>query len=176
MRASGRVSSSERGETLVETLITMALMSVIVLGLLAGLAAVSKLVSHNNRVTNASNTAQSYAEQLKQPVDDHVASMEYRSCVDGPVDYPAFTGQVPSAAYTVEIDEVQFASALTGGGSPAVTWSPDCPSQDLGLQLITVEVTVTRGSRSLTETVAIVKRDARCDYSVDYENLDLGPC
>ena len=49
-------------------------------------------------------------------------------------------------------------------------------ANDLGLQQLRIRVTATRGEQVITETVTVVKRDARCNYSPDYENADQGPC
>lgn len=198
MAADARGRSTEAGETLTETLMTMVLMSLVVLGLLAGLFAVARIVDRNNRVTHAGNTAQSFVEQLKQPVnvcqeadtndcDEAGASwldgFEYVECADAGT-YREFEGVLPDqdegddpddSAYEVRIADVQYASSIPAGSS-AITWSDACPSVDLGLQLITVEVTATRGSQAITETVPLVKRDARCEYSPEYESTDEGPC
>lgn len=169
---------SERGETLIETLVTIVLMGLTVVALLAGFVTVARLVDRNSRMTHAGNTAQSYAEQLKQPVDDVIAAMEYQPCTAGPVEYPGFEGELPGSAYAAEVvpGSLRFAQDVSGGGSGTVSWSESCPTEDRGLQLMVVEVTVDSGDAPIVESVPVVKRDARCEYSAEYENTDMGPC
>lgn len=175
-----------------ETLITVILMGMAVLGILAGLVAVVLVVDHNSRVTHAGNTNQSYIEQLKQPVDSveaGVADMEYEPCAtvaNYNTDFK-FIGGLPDgkapgvSEYTVEVTDVKYTTKpIPPAVYPTVVpWSSSCtPATDGGLQLLTVRVRVQRGTQIITETVPLIKRDARCKaiYSPDYVNTDQGPC
>lgn len=176
-----RARPDERGETLIESLVTILLLGLAVVGLLAGFVTVARLTDQNDRTTHAANYAQSFAEQLKQPVSDDVAAMEYRPCGEaGAGDYQLVGDELIGDVSYDEVDvEVQFASSLPSSGGGTVSWSSTCPGEDLGLQLVTVEVTVRRGDdgEPFTETLSVIKRNARCeDQYEEYENTDQGPC
>ena len=170
-RGSG-AAAGEAGETLIETLITIALMGVVVVAILAGVLTAIRVSGDAELATRAANGTQAYAEQLKQPVE----TMEYKPCATGPSGanaYPAITSTLPGS-FTAEVIEVEYLSAPVATGS-SPTWSSSCGS-DLGLQRLTVEVSTPDGTAGKTEVVRLVKRDSRCNYSGLYQNRDQGPC
>jgi type II secretory pathway pseudopilin PulG len=160
----------ERGETLFEILITLILMGVVIVGILAGLASVTRLAAYNSQTTHVRNTAQSYAELLKQPV----GAAEYQPCATA-ASYPPMTGTMaPSTSYTATVIAVHYATLLPSGAPGTnVTWGTGPCTTDLGLQRLEIEVRVGTGP-TRSETVTIIKRDARCSHS--YQNTDQGPC
>lgn len=174
MRAGGPSAErrDEAGETLIETLVTMILMGLAVVGILAGLVSVARLSSVNSRTTHVRNSAQSYAELLKQPVE----TWAYVACADETT-YPAIDPDVLPDGYTAEIIEVQHAGLVPNGSASNITatWGATCQSPDKGLQRIIVEVEIDGGlDDTRRQTVAIVKRDAVCSHT--YQNVDQGPC
>jgi type II secretory pathway pseudopilin PulG len=172
--------AGERGETLLEMLITIILVGTAVIGILAGLVAVTNLASRNSQVTHVRNTAQSYAEMLKQPVD----AFEYVPCALAPTPttpgtYPDIDASLLPAGYTAVIKEIHHATLIPNGSpSQNVSWTAglptSCPTSDQGLQRLVVEVQVTSGGPTRAATVTVIKRDARC--SGTYQNVDQGPC
>lgn len=180
VRGAERRRDGESGETLLELLITMILMGLAVVAILSGLFAVTRLADYNSKTTHVGSSAQSYAEQLKQPVVlGAVADYTYVPCATvTPASYPDFTGYLPNTStYTARIVTIEYISILPSGSSGSQpTWSTTCPSTDYGLQRITVEVEVDDGVSNESEQVTLVKRDASCSYSSTYDNLDQGPC
>jgi type II secretory pathway pseudopilin PulG len=167
----------EEGETLIELLIAMILMGVAVIAVLASLISVVNLATHNEQVTQIANTSQSYAQLLKQPVQS--GQYTYKPCAN-PGDYPVLTAPLLPTGYSAKIDKVEYATQVPaqGGAAETINWGSTCPTTDLGLQRLTITVTVTKASAgpATSQTVAIVKRDARCSYSPLYQNVDKGPC
>jgi len=159
---------AERGETLIEILITMIVMGIAVVALLAGLAATVRLGTHNSQVTHVRNSAQTYAEMLKAPV----GALVYEPCgTYGTLDQSF----LPNASYSARIKSVEYVTIVPDGNiRDAATWGSAC-SVDKGLQRLVIEVKVTSGGMSSIETVAIIKRDARCTSST-YQSIDQGPC
>jgi type II secretory pathway pseudopilin PulG len=171
---SNGAGDGERGETLLEMLITIILMGTAVVGILAGLVAVTNLASRNSQTTHVRNSAQSYAELLKQPVQ----SFEYVPCADAST-YGAIPADLLPTDYEAEIVAIQYAALVPNGGPANSVRFNDaqpstCPTTDNGLQRLVIEVRSGPGGDALSETVAIVKRDARC--SGTYQNVDQGPC
>jgi Tfp pilus assembly protein PilV len=173
-------AAGDRGETLIEILVTIILMGLAVVGILAGTITALRISDANARRTHTGNTAQSFAEELKQPVQ----GMEYIPCAKpapSTPHYPAYSGTLPSGAtYTATIADIKYVNAIPTGGGVA-TWTSACTvaaGTDSGLQRITLEVEVANVAGTTTETLTVVKRDARCtiQYSAQYTNSDRGPC
>ncbi|HEX7135201.1 MAG TPA: hypothetical protein VF228_21690 [Iamia sp.] len=179
---------AEAGETLIEILVTLILMGTAVIGILAGIASVLHLSDINSRRTHVGNTAQTFAEQIKQPVLD----MVYKPCATVPVSptapattttYPPFSGTLPGSAgtYTARVTNVAYINVISASGGTN-TWTSSCTptaaGTDRGLQRLTIQVEVTIGGGTTTETLSVVKRDARCNvqYSSLYVNTNQGPC
>jgi len=165
---------TESGETLIEILIALILMGVAITGLLAGVFAVGAVANKNAERTHVGNSAQAFAEELKQPIDPSLPlAFTYVDCAPT---YPTFSGTLPGATtYSASILDIEYATSLPGPTS-SLAWGSTCPADDLGLQLVTIEVEFTSGSTVTTETITIVKRDAACTYSVAFQNTDQGPC
>lgn len=164
-------NTGERGETLLEILITVMLMGIAVVGILAGLFSVIRIADRTTRSTQAANTAQSFAENLKQPV----STLQYVPCATG---YPDFAA-VPAATYTAQITKVErLSQVIVPGNQPAWTDAPcAAATDDRGLQRLTITVTSDDGTGPIVQTLRIVKRDARCSqYSSLYANSNQGPC
>jgi type II secretory pathway pseudopilin PulG len=171
---SNGAGDGERGETLLEMLITIILMGTAVVGILAGLIAVTNLAARNSQTTHVRNSAQSYAELLKQPVD----AFEYVPCADEST-YGAIPADLLPTDYEAEVVLVEYARVIPNGGPGNSVQFNDtlpsgCPTTDNGLQRLVIEVRSGPDADATSETVVIVKRDARC--SGTYQNVDQGPC
>jgi Tfp pilus assembly protein PilV len=133
----------DAGETLVELLVTVVIMSIAVVALVAGLgtAAITSDMSARNGTAQA--VLRSGAEAVK--------AQPYVGCattytVPAASDQPGFTAEVTNVAYAV-------IGAASGGGS--VGFVPTC-SVDAGAQRVAVRVSSTDGR--VQRTVQIVKR------------------
>ncbi len=157
-----------------ETLITLILMGLAILGILTGLASLSRLSSAASETTQVRNTAQSYAELLKQPVDAATGVPTYVHCATAAT-LPAPDPDMVPDGYTVEIERVEYATNMPTATSSALAfaWSTTCPANDRGLQRIQVRVE-SNGLMDRSETVTVIKRDQSCVHT--YTNVDLGPC
>ncbi|WCO66838.1 hypothetical protein PO878_20310 [Iamia majanohamensis] len=157
---------------------TVALMGLVVTAILGGVLTAIRISGDVDLATRAANGSQAYAEQIKQPVE----AMEYKPCAtasSGSDPYPALTSSLPGS-FTADVIEVEYlaapippASSSTTPSAP--TWTSTCTT-DQGLQRITVEVSTPEGTAGEVETVVLVKRDSRCNYSGLYQNRDQGPC
>lgn len=137
---SGQVGSGdgERGETLLELVIAVAILGVAMVAILGGLFT-SILVSGLHRdQANAGEYIRDYAEAI----ENKIAGGSYVACA---TNYSP--GYTPPAGYTAQVKSVRY---WTGSA-----WSTTCGT-DTGLQQLTLKMT-TPDSR-VTETLVIVVR------------------
>jgi hypothetical protein len=137
----------ECGETLVETLVSTALLGIIGIGIIGAIASVLISTDIDRHISASETVLRSY-----------VASIEDEPYVAGGSGYGA--GYAAPSGFTPRIVEVQ---CWDGSGPPVVPatsgslgFSRAC-SVDHGLQKISVEVTTT-GTRSTKESATFVKR------------------
>ena len=136
----------ERGETLVELLVTIAIVGIAIVGVVASLGAALEFSQRDRSDADLETVLTSYAEQLER--------LDYETCgaanpyaTTGPAALPSVSGidvryadsvaagTDVSAAYLVRIDSVQY---WDGQGSPA-GFGAACPAGgDPGLQRITL--------------------------------------
>jgi type II secretory pathway pseudopilin PulG len=130
----------ERGETLVELLVTVVIMGSAIVALVAGVAtAVASSDTHRQDAT-AEGVVRSYAEQ--------VVNATYVDCTTTYT--PAYT---PPTGWTLSITSIQY---LQGGN----TYGSTCGT-DLGAQQITVRAVSPHTKNGADVSVVIVKRDPR---------------
>lgn len=146
-----RASGSDDGFTLVEVLITIALMSVAFVAILGSLGTLIATGSTHRAVTTGEVAVRDLAEFVK--ADD---SVPYTACDAGPL-----------AAYAQKVnDDFTAPSGFTATVSSVDYWQGDalgtfnatCPAPDQGAQVIRVSVTGGRGGRTATQSVDVVKR------------------
>ncbi len=140
----------ERGETLVELLLTIAILGLAIVALVAGLATGIAASGSHRRHANANAIARSVAEILKNPDPNSGTNPDvYQNCA-GNASYP-----LPSfAPYQVAL-AVKYWSG-SGSSFSDGSFSSACQGSDLGLQQITI--TVTANGQGERETVTILKR------------------
>ena len=161
----------ERGETLIETLVSMVIMSIAVSALLMATQTSVRSSDLARRSSQASVQATNLAERYQ--------GFTYKACTSGDPGASgsgsAFTG---ATGYTSQLATDGF--TLPAGYSPTVTASylrgvassttaapgsatfGACPATDLGAQELTFTVSFTLAGRTQNRSVTIVKRDDSC--------------
>ncbi len=161
------MSSSARaqaGETLIELLVTIAIVSIGVVTI------VTAIGSTFNWVTN-SRTA-SHSDQLLVRYAEALSAVAYEPCTSGTTPYTAaaivavpstalpdgiVAGSPGSVAETAEAFELSIDSVTYWNGDLApATFSTTCPSPDSGSQALTIRARA--GDGSIDRTITIVKR------------------
>ncbi len=181
----------QAGETLVETLATVAIAGLAIVTFVGALFAVVTVSQYHRNEARVETMLRGYAEQLKASV----GALRYRECAT-PADYGGPSLTLPPgtpSGYTATLSAVAFwdGKAVAPGAepvfvplatmqtAPGTTHSGDCRAApasnpecralwaldgpcDNGLQRLTVTVSSIGGERSATESVVVYKRDARC--------------
>jgi hypothetical protein len=163
-RASRPPSDSEAGETLVELMITVAIMGLSMVAILGALWTTLRIADFNSKTASADTVLRAFAETLKQgdPGDD----FEYVPCTvaGAEVTYPAYEPVAPYTSYEATVTDVRYLNGYTAGNEPI--WAATCPAAtDGGLQELTLEVSGPVDDPAVTdsESVTIVKRDTSSD-------------
>lgn len=192
-----RGSGSDQGETLMELLVTVLLMSGAILALITAIFTLVQASDRYSRHTRANVLAHEAAESVKLAVDD----WEYVPCATLSTYPTQLTGDLPlPAGWTARITKVERTQLDTVDPanptmprkltlqSGQVRWFPttaQCSADpanryiDGGLQRITVLVTSQAGDkRPVREEVVVVKRNQDCfAFGVQtYGNFDDRPC
>lgn len=150
MRAA-QVTPDDRGETLVELLITIVLMGLVVTAVIGAIATSIYMSDVHRKQTVAGDDVRSYAEALETSVANSPSA--YKSCAQ-PSDYlPTYTLTGP---YTPSITAVTY-----WNGS---SFSATC-STDTGVQQVTLQVRSNDGRA--TEKLTIVIRKP-CRSTTDF--------
>lgn len=172
---------AEAGETLIEVLVSIVLLGTVVAAVLGGLFTLVTVSDSNNQRTQVGVGVQGFAEALKQPVAD----LEYIPC-GTPTDYTTKLGTSADAVlatgenytYTLLVEYWRGGSTFNSTCTLTAATTTTNATDDASLQRITITVKNGRvGSGAVSESLVILKRDARCPKSQgDYTNLDQGPC
>jgi type II secretory pathway pseudopilin PulG len=134
----------DRGETLVELLITIVIMGITVVAIVGALMTSIQMSDVHRKQATAGADARSYAEK----VDNYVAGSGYTPCA-GPSAYsPSTVGFSASSGFTASIASVKYWSGTT--------WAPSCGS-DSGLQQVTVQV-ASADARATETSVVVVRK------------------
>ena len=130
--------SSERGESLVELLVTIAIIGIAVIALVAGLATAIVASGAHRQQADAGAIARNVAEEIKD-VD--------QPFVDAGGDYGSAWSDVDPKGTSIAVS-----TQCWNGDTPATF--AGCPAGDRGLQQITVSVS----DDGASESVTILKR------------------
>jgi Tfp pilus assembly protein PilE len=142
-RWAGRVTS-ERGDTLVEILIAVAILGIAFAGILAGLATAISLSGRQRGQANADIVLVSSADSVK--------NQAYVSCPTVSVSsYSATSGVTLPAGWAVSNLTITALKSWNG-----TAWSTTCPATDKNVQLVTITASAPDGKSS--ESVEVVKR------------------
>lgn len=141
------------GFTLVEVVITVALMSIAFVSILGSLGTMIATGSTHKAVTTGEVAVRDLAEFVKSQ-----ASVPYTDCGSNPLSsYSALVaapgGFAAPAGFSAGVVSVKYWQ-----GDGAGTFNATCPSPDAGAQLITVRITGGTGGRHATQVVDVVKR------------------
>lgn len=141
--------AGELGETLVELLVTVAIMGTAFVGILAGIGTTFMATGSHRQDATAEAVVRSYAERMKDPT-----GMVYVSCATSAT-YGVPNGfSVPAGGWTATVSTLLY---WQGDTAPATFTAAAC-STDKGLQQLTLTVTSPPGDHQATATVVIVKR------------------
>jgi type II secretory pathway pseudopilin PulG len=145
-----RWSRREAGLTLIELLVTVALMGAAFGAILAGVSGVSGSGDTTRKVALVEMWLRRYAESVE--------STAYVSCAT-PANYTAALTPSPPTNYTAQINTVEYWNGSATTTWPATTQAACVSAGDKGVQRITLQVSNTEGNRGMTKTVVIVKRN-----------------
>ena len=151
---------AEAGETLVEIMVTVAVVGIAFVAILGGIWTAIRVSDYHRKITTADVILRNFAEQVKE----RSGTYAYHPCVGGTSpDYDVYVPPAPNTTYTATVVARRY---LTGYSAGQPTWSNTCPATDLGAQELTLRVSGPNGpgaeaSVQGSESVVIVKRDAR---------------
>lgn len=148
-RAVQRRQRGQRGETLIEILFTVFVMSTVLITLLGLMVTVVAASATHRGAVAAGNQATTISEAIDR--------LPYVVCGTSS-NYSSAVGTLPTG-YTGSIVSVRY---LQDGSSPTATYVSSCPGGvDQGAQLVTIQVqrTVPPVAKA---TVELVKRDVTC--------------
>jgi type II secretory pathway pseudopilin PulG len=136
----------ERGETLLELLVTVVIMGACFVAILGGIATTFMATDGHRQAATAEGVLRSYAERIEDAND-----VAYVNCATTATYSPAgFT--LPAAGWSASVTSVLFWQ-----GDTPPTFTGTC-SPDNGLQQLTLRVQSPAGGHQSTRTVVIVKR------------------
>ena len=142
-----RRARGQRGETLIELLATIVIMSIAVVAVVTGIGVAITASDTNNKQVTSLTVASNYAEAI--------AAAKYVPCATTANYLPGSNvTYTPPANFTVSI--VGNITYYDGTSSAPAAWVATCPSPDKGAQRMTIRVVSSdnRADRSLE----IVKR------------------
>lgn len=151
-----RRARGSRGETLLELLVAVSIMSTVVVAGLSGLTTSMKVSIDQRMSARGETLLRSAAEQLQNP---DLAYIPQAGC-PGLANYTVPALSTTEAGYTVSIRSVAYWTGASNNPSAAVgtAFSTTCPltaAADKGMQKIVIEVT---GPLDHTDGLTVVKR------------------
>jgi Tfp pilus assembly protein PilV len=138
----------QRGETLLELLVTVTIMGTAFVGILAGIGTTFMATDSHRQAATAEGVVRSYAERIADPSD-----VPYVACATT-ASYGIPSGfSLPDAGWSASVTKV-----LAWQGNSPPTFLASCPSPDRGLQQLTLTVKSPAGAHQATANLVIVKR------------------
>ena len=139
----------QRGETLIELLLTVGILGTAFVGVLAGIGTTLTASDTQRQAATAETVLRSYAERMKDPVDVPYVDCATTATYTTPVGFI-----LPSAQWSASVTTV-----LLWQGNTPPTFLASCPVPDKGIQQLTLTVTSPAGAHQATATVVIAKRE-----------------
>jgi type II secretory pathway pseudopilin PulG len=165
-QALGGARNAESGETLVELMITVAILGVSMVAILGALWTTLRVADFNSKTSSGDTVLRTFAETMKQgaPTDTY----HYVPCTvaGAAVTYPAYAPLAPYNRYDATVIQIEYLTGYDANNQPTFTTDGRCPAAtDLGLQQITLKVVGPNNDATVktTQSMTIVKRDARVD-------------
>lgn len=154
-----QIEDRERGETLIELVVAIAILGIGAVAILAGIMVSVKASDLQRKEATGGAYVRSFAEAIQRLVDNNGA---FSSCSNAPGDYAAVTPPNFPGGYTKQVTAVE-----TWNGT---AWVPCATGDGQGVQRITLKVTSTGdATHRAVETLTVVLRKA-CNDS------DGSPC
>jgi prepilin-type N-terminal cleavage/methylation domain-containing protein len=150
VRTSLRTPRSEAGVTLIEVMVTIAIMGIAFTALLASLLGIFKFGDQHRQLA--------VAETLVRRYGDSVDNAAYVNCATA-ASYAAALTPAPPSGYSVQITAIEYWNGdanVTFHSSQATCTS----SGDKGSQRVTVRVSQTGVTNGVVDDVTVVKRSA----------------
>ena len=165
-QALGGARDSESGETLVELMITIAILGVSMVAILGALWTTLRVADFNSKTSSGDTVLRTFAETMKE--GGAADTYHYVPCTvaGAAVAYPAYAPVAPYNHYDATVIQIQYLTGYDASNQPTFTTNGLCPSAtDLGLQQLTVKVVGPDNDVAVktTQSMVIVKRDATTD-------------
>jgi len=141
---------ADRGATLVETLVAVAILGIAGVAVVAGLQMSVMASDIHRKQSTGGSSVRSYAEAIEKYLD---VDAHYVRCAGADTYTPALVGYTVLGGYTVS-----HAAAEPLDGNGAVITSGSCPDRDRGVQRL--RLTVASNDGRATERLVIVVRRA----------------
>jgi len=163
-RALGGARKTESGETLVELMVTIAVLGIAMVAILGALWTTLRIADFNSKTSDGDTLARTFAETMKE--GGSTDTYKYVPCTvaGGQVTYPVYTPTAPYDHYAATVTHIRYVNGYSVNQEPV--WADACPAAtDGGLQELTLVVTGPDNDNAVktTQTITIVKRDARSD-------------
>lgn len=148
-----RVRCGQRGEVLVESLISVAIIGLLFVGFMGGVMTSVATARVNNQQVRTSNEASSLAELI-----DRAA---YVPCATTASYASVFPATAATGGYVASVERVRY---LVSSTATTATYQNVCTSPDKGAQEITVRIATADGTKR--QLLTFTKRDDRCPASI----------
>jgi hypothetical protein len=161
----GRQLRSERGETMVELIVSTALLGLLGVAMLTALSSTIIVSNADRGFAGTETVLRSYATTLER--------MPYKPCTAGATTTPPATAPytssdlayTPISGYSVSVTSVKFLTSKTLTDlTPATAFSSTCPTSgnggDQGLQQLTLRAVRTDGTSAQTVNILIRRGDS----------------
>jgi type II secretory pathway pseudopilin PulG len=153
----------ERGEMLVELLVTVAILGIATVAVFGTIWTSLRVADYHRKTVTADLVLRNFAEKMQEST----GAFQYKPCatLTGVNAYPGYSNPAPNSGYLATITKIEYLNGYTAASAP--TWQDStagCPSGgDQGVQRLGLKVDGPIADPNIRgiETVTIIKRDAR---------------